>query len=392
VALAAFVDPPRARAIIAAIPSADFKTNHCEGPLARVLLKAVTKRYSEGAPPALDRLDLEARDREFLVLVGPSGCGKSTVLRVIAGLEDATEGEVWIGDRVVNDVAPRERDIAMVFQSYALYPHLKVRDNIGFGLAVRGTPRDEATRRVREVAASLGIEALLDKHPRELSGGERQRVALGRAIVRNPRVFLFDEPLSNLDAKLRVQMRAEISALHKRLGITSVYVTHDQVEAMTMGERIAVLARGVLQQVAEPLALYERPANRFVAGFIGSPPMNFLEARRDGEGGSAYRLAGGARVALPAAGSRAAVTIGIRPEDLRAAPNGAGTIAGRVELVERTGAEAFLYVRAPEGTVIVKQPATRAAAAGAEISLALPIERAHLFDPETEERIESGRG
>jgi multiple sugar transport system ATP-binding protein len=359
--------------------------------LARVLLKAVTKRYRDGAPPALDRVDLEARDREFLVLVGPSGCGKSTILRVIAGLEDVTDGEVWIGDRVVNDVAPRERDIAMVFQSYALYPHLKVRDNIGFGLSVRGTPRDEAARRVREVAASLGIEALLDKHPRELSGGERQRVALGRAIVRNPRVFLFDEPLSNLDAKLRVQMRAEISALHKRLGITSVYVTHDQVEAMTMGERIAVLRSGVLQQVAEPVALYERPANRFVAGFIGSPPMNFLEARReDGGADASYRLAGGARLTLRSAGGRASVTVGIRPEDLRPAPNGAGAIAGRVELVERTGAEAFLYVRAPEGTVIVKQPSTQAAAAGAEISLALPLERAHLFDSDTEARIETG--
>jgi multiple sugar transport system ATP-binding protein len=356
--------------------------------MARVLLKDVTKRYRDGAPPALDRVSLEARDREFLVLVGPSGCGKSTILRLIAGLEDASDGEIWIGDRVVNDVAPRERDIAMVFQTYALYPHLSVRDNIGFGLQVRRTPRDETARRVGEVARSLGIEALLDKHPRELSGGERQRVALGRAIVRNPRVFLFDEPLSNLDAKLRVQMRAEISALHKRLGITSIYVTHDQVEAMTMGERIAVLRGGVLQQVAEPLALYERPANRFVAGFIGSPPMNFLEARRDGEG--AYRLAGGGRVTARGGGAHATVTLGVRPEDVHPAPNGAGMISGTVELVERTGAESYLYVRAPEGLVIVKRPGPDAPAPGAAISLEIAADRAHLFDPETERRISPG--
>lgn len=354
--------------------------------MARVVLKSITKRYREGTTPALSGVSLEACDGEFLVLVGPSGCGKSTVLRVIAGLEDATEGEVWIGDRLVNDVPPRARDIAMVFQSYALYPHMTVRDNIGFGLKVRGVPRAEIERAVGEVAATLGIEGLLDKHPRALSGGERQRVAVGRAIVRNPQVFLLDEPLSNLDAKLRVQMRAEISALHRRLGITTLYVTHDQIEAMTMGQRIAVLKGGVLQQVAPPLELYHRPANRFVAGFIGSPPMNFLEARRDGDG--TYRLAGGARVPLAGAGGRAEVVVGVRPEDLRAAAAGAGDISGTVELVERMGAESFLYVRAPEGMLVVKEGGAGGAQPGTSLSLALPRERLHLFDPATEERIE----
>jgi multiple sugar transport system ATP-binding protein len=362
--------------------------------MARVQLNGVTKRYRAGGPAALSGVTLEARDGEFLVLVGPSGCGKSTVLRVIAGLEAASEGEVRIGDRVVNDVPPRARDIAMVFQSYALYPHMKVRDNIGFGLKVRGTPRAEIDRIVRETAATLGIDGLLDKHPRELSGGERQRVAVGRAIVRNPQVFLLDEPLSNLDAKLRVQMRAELSALHRRLGITTLYVTHDQVEAMTMGQRIAVLKAGILQQVAEPLELYQRPANRFVAGFIGSPPMNFFEATRDGDG--AYRLAGGTRVAIADAGGRAAVTLGVRPEDVSVAggagasgASGAGQISGSVELVERMGSESFLYVRAPEGTVIVKQQGPAGPAPGTILSLHVPFERALLFDPKTEERIET---
>jgi multiple sugar transport system ATP-binding protein len=371
--------------------------------MARVLLSGVAKRYAAHEGEALSGVTLEARDGEFLVLVGPSGCGKSTVLRLIAGLETVTAGEIRIGDRVVNDVPPRERDIAMVFQSYALYPHLRVRDNIGFGLSVRGVPRDEIARRVREVAASLGIEALLDKHPRALSGGERQRVALGRAIVRNPRVFLFDEPLSNLDAALRVQMRAEISALHRRLGITTIYVTHDQVEAMTMGQRIAVLRGGVLQQIAEPIALYERPANRFVARFIGSPPMNVLEARQDG---GAFRLAGGARVAVPAAvaAARETLLVGVRPEDLRVVAEGApGTggvgaatggdaseISGAVEIVERTGSESFLYVRAAEGTIVVKLPGPSAPPAGATVTLRFCVERLHLFDPATEARIEVG--
>ncbi len=354
--------------------------------MARVELKGLTKRYRDGAAAALDDVNLEVRDGEFLVLVGPSGCGKSTILRVIAGLESLTSGEVWIGDRMVNDVSPRARDIAMVFQSYALYPHMRVRDNLAFGLKVRGTPRGDVDRIVRETAETLGIASLLEKHPRELSGGERQRVAVGRAIVRNPRVFLLDEPLSNLDAKLRVQMRAEISALHRRLGITTIYVTHDQVEAMTMGQRIAVLRGGVLQQVAAPLELYREPANRFVAGFIGSPPMNFFDARRDGDG--AYRLAGGARVALgDGAGGRAEVTIGVRPEDMRPASDCAGEVRGVVELVERMGAESFVYVRAPEGMVVVRAGGSTAPAIGESMSLHVPVERVLLFDPRSEQRI-----
>ncbi|HET9554050.1 MAG TPA: sn-glycerol-3-phosphate ABC transporter ATP-binding protein UgpC, partial [Anaeromyxobacteraceae bacterium] len=250
--------------------------------MAAVVLSDVTKRFGETR--VIEGLDLEIRDGEFMVLVGPSGCGKSTALRMVAGLEDATSGTISIGGRVVNDVPPKDRDIAMVFQSYALYPHMTVRQNLAFGLEIRKTPRAEAERQIAEAAQILGIGQLLDRKPKELSGGQRQRVALGRAIVRRPAVFLFDEPLSNLDAKLRVQMRAEIKKLQARLGVTAVYVTHDQVEAMTMGHRIAVLQAGKLQQVGAPLEVYERPANLFVAAFIGTPPMSFIEVVPRGGG------------------------------------------------------------------------------------------------------------
>src|SRR5579875_2180945 len=253
--------------------------------MARVFLEHVTKRY-EGGVTAVNDLTIEVRDQEFLVLVGPSGCGKSTALRMIAGLEYATEGNIYIGDRRVNDVQPRDRDIAMVFQSYALYPHMSVYDNMAFGLKLRGVPKRDIQARVQAAAATLGIEALLKRKPRQLSGGQRQRVALGRAIVREPQAFLMDEPLSNLDAKLRVQTRAEIVKLHHRLRTTTIYVTHDQVEAMTMGDRIAVMKDGVLQQLDTPQALYDRPANLFVAGFIGSPAMNMIEMEVARDGGT----------------------------------------------------------------------------------------------------------
>src|SRR5262245_58321955 len=285
-----------------------------------VELRSVTKVYARDQR-AVDRVSLQVENGEFLVLVGPSGCGKSTVLRMIAGLEDVTEGQVLIGTRVVNDVPPKDRDIAMVFQNYALYPHLSVFDNMAFGLRRRKVPTPEVDRRVRATAAQLGLDGYLARRPRELSGGERQRVALGRAMVRDPQVFLFDEPLSNLDAKLRVQTRAEIKRLHQRVRATMIYVTHDQVEAMTLGSRIAVLEKGVLQQVAEPETLYHRPANQFVAGFIGSPPINFFAATVNQDG---TRLeADGVSVTLPAdltarvsAVRGGKVTLGVRPEDL----------------------------------------------------------------------------
>jgi ABC-type sugar transport system ATPase subunit len=352
--------------------------------MAQVLLKSISKSYRKGES-AVANLSLEIRDGEFLVLVGPSGCGKSTVLRMVAGLEEATAGEIWIGDRLVNDLSPRERDIAMVFQSYALYPHLTAFDNIAYSLKVRRTPRAEVAARVGEVARVLGIDALLEKRPRELSGGERQRVALGRAIVRNPRVFLFDEPLSNLDAKLRVEMRAEISALHRRLGITTIYVTHDQVEAMTMGERIAVLRGGVLQQVATPTDLYDLPANRFVASFIGAPAMNFFDVER--VEGARYRGAGGASLSLPGAHGRERVTLGVRPEDVELGGEGDAGLASTTRLVERTGAESYLYADCGGRTFIVRLPGGDGPVPGTRVALRPRIERAHLFDAERGERL-----
>src|SRR5689334_22184278 len=293
-----------------------------EDSVASVSFRNVYKRYA-GDVVAVKDLNIEVADKEFLVLVGPSGCGKSTTLRMLAGLEEISEGEIWIGDRVVNNVAPKDRDIAMVFQSYALYPHMSVYDNMAFGLKLRKTPKTEIDKRVKEAADMLGIAHLLDRKPKALSGGQRQRVALGRAIVRNPAVFLMDEPLSNLDAKLRVQTRAEISKLHLRLKTTFIYVTHDQTEAMTMGTRIAVMKDGILQQLDTPQTLYDNPANMFVAGFIGSPAMNFFEAKLDrGDGGLLVDL-GSVHLPIPSQKLESlgnhigkAVFFGIRPEDI----------------------------------------------------------------------------
>jgi multiple sugar transport system ATP-binding protein len=360
--------------------------------MADVVFRNVRKSFDGNL--VLDDLDLEIADGEFVVLVGPSGCGKSTALRLLAGLEELSGGEVLIGGRVVNDLPPKDRDIAMVFQSYALYPHMSVRENMAFGLRIRKMPAAEIDRRVKEAAAVLGIAELLERKPRELSGGQRQRVALGRAIVRDPAVFLFDEPLSNLDAKLRVQMRAELSKLQKRLGTTTVYVTHDQVEAMTMGDRIAILHDGRLQQVGSPLEVYSEPANSFVATFIGTPPMNLLRGRV-GAGG---RVAGdGFELTLPAAlAARAGapgreVVIGLRPEHLRhPAEAGAGPtapLAVAVEVVELLGHQAVVHGKV--GGELVSAIVTPALAppAGQGIDLAAQLDRLHLFAAETGERL-----
>src|SRR5688572_17732315 len=326
--------------------------------MAAVSFSQVSKVYPDGTR-AVSRMDLASEDGEFIVLVGPSGCGKTTALRMVAGLEEITEGEIRIGERVVNDVPPRDRDIAMVFQSYALYPHLSVRQNIAFGLRLRKIDKQEVDRRVENAARILGLEQLLDKKPRELSGGQRQRVAMGRAIVREPQAFLMDEPLSNLDAKLRVQVRAEISALQRNLGVTTVYVTHDQVEAMTMGDRVAVMRKGELQQVAGPEELYERPRNVFVAGFIGSPAMNLLDARLERRNGGHEAVLGEQRIGLdpellsnrPALRSFEGreVILGIRPEALEDAEVATDAPAdrrlkGQVELREALGSEIVAHV------------------------------------------------
>src|SRR3954451_19566852 len=310
--------------------------------MATVTYDKATRVYPGGDKPAVDALDLEIEDGEFLVLVGPSGCGKNTSLRMLAGLEDVNDGRILIGDRDVTHEAPKDRDIAMVFQNYAMYPHMTVADNMGFALKIAGTPKDEIRKRVVEAAKILDLEQYLDRKPKALSGGQRQRVAMGRAIVRQPQVFLMDEPLSNLDAKLRVQTRTQIASLQRRLGITTVYVTHDQVEAMTMGDRVAVLKDGVLQQVDTPRAMYDRPANVFVAGFIGSPAMNLAEVPL-GDGGA--RLGELtlplSRETLAAAGADTTVTLGFRPKSLQLSADGQGFRA-RVELVEELGSDAYV--------------------------------------------------
>jgi multiple sugar transport system ATP-binding protein len=362
--------------------------------MAGVTFQAVAKRY--GSTPVIERLDLEIRDQEFMVLVGPSGCGKSTALRMVAGLEDTSGGTILIGDRVVNDVPPTDRDVAMVFQNYALYPHMTIRQNLEFGLMLRKVPRPQIDRLVAEAAEVLGITPLLDRRPKQLSGGQRQRVAVGRAIVRHPSVFLFDEPLSNLDAKLRVQMRSEIKRLQQRLGTTAIYVTHDQVEAMTMGHRIAVLRGGALQQVGAPLEVYNRPANAFVAQFIGSPPMNVLRARVE-DGGA--RLAAEAlslavpaelRAALRGASGRE-VLVGIRPEHVAGpgAPAGAGRapVAAVAEIVETLGDLQVVHARVGEATLVFKQDPSHAVSIGEPVTLGLDLSRLHVFDGQTERRL-----
>jgi len=362
--------------------------------MAAVTLSGLAKRFGETS--VIEQVDLEILDGEFMVLVGPSGCGKSTLLRMIAGLEEATAGELSIGGRLVNRVPPKDRDIAMVFQSYALYPHMTIRENLEFGLKIRKTPAAEIDRLVGEAAEILGITPLLDRKPKQLSGGQRQRVAVGRAIVRKPSVFLFDEPLSNLDAKLRVQMRAEIKRIQHRLGTTSIYVTHDQVEAMTMGHRIAVLNAGRLQQVGTPLEVYERPANLFVAAFIGMPPMNFVRgmvvdagARFDA-GAFSIPVPAPLRAAL-AGGNPRAVVAGIRPENVLPAgrtPRGeAAPVEAVVELVETLGDEIVVHARAGDHGLVFKDDPHRAPDMGARVKVTLDLAALHLFDGTTEQRL-----
>ncbi len=362
-----------------------------------VSFEHVSKRYP-GNVLAINDMNVEIRDQEFMVLVGPSGCGKSTALRMVAGLEEITEGKVLIGDRVVNDVPPKDRDIAMVFQSYALYPHMTVYDNLSFGLRLRKTPKAEIDRRVREAARILGLEMLLDRKPKALSGGQRQRVALGRAIVRQPKAFLMDEPLSNLDAKLRVQTRVEILKLHQRLATTFIYVTHDQVEAMTMGDRIVVLKDGVVQQVDTPQALYEHPVNMFVAGFIGSPAMNFLPATVGGDGRSTVRGQGfDLSVAEGLLSGRAEhgqeVVVGVRPEDLKDARFSDGSlplVSARVEVVETMGSEIFVYLTLGSSTVTSRMdPRSADLHPGQSVRVAVDTNRIHLFDPRSEKTLVS---
>ena len=353
--------------------------------MANVSIRKLNKNYENGFHAVKD-VDLEVRDKEFLVLVGPSGCGKTTTLRMVAGLEEITSGEIRIGDRVVNDLPPKERDIAMVFQNYALYPHKTVFDNMAFGLQMRSYPKEEILKRVRDAAEILGIEMLLERKPRQLSGGQRQRVAVGRAIVRHPQVFLFDEPLSNLDAKLRVQMRVELKRLHERLETTAIYVTHDQVEAMTLGTRVVVMKDGRVQQLGEPLELYGRPANKFVAGFIGSPAMNFVEVAISSDGRMAE--AEGLRLPVPEAvrargGQR--LTLGVRPEAMRIA-NGSDphTFAAAVDVVEPLGNEILLNFRAGGVPMVARVDPGVRVKAHENVRFAVDPERLHFFDANTE--------
>jgi multiple sugar transport system ATP-binding protein len=378
--------------------------------MAEVTLKNLVKIYPASGknPPfkAVKDIDLEIRDREFMVLVGPSGCGKSTTLRMIAGLEEITSGEIAIANRVVNDVQPKNRDIAMVFQNYALYPHMSVFDNMAFGLKLQKRPREEISRRVQEAAEILGIESMLERKPKALSGGQRQRVAVGRAIVRNPKVFLFDEPLSNLDAKMRVSMRTEISKLHARLGATMIYVTHDQVEAMTMGDRICVMKDGNIMQVAEPLDLYNSPENMFVAGFIGSPPMNFFHGTlmqesggtwfiEDNSAGNPVKLRLNDRLA--GAGSAFVgkkIVFGIRPEDIAdaltiAEADASACASSKVEVSEPMGAETYLYLDSGAHSYIAKVHSGDRYDINQEVKLHFDLEKAHLFDPESEKVLPS---
>ena len=358
--------------------------------MAEVLLKGVGKVY-EGNVRAAKDVNITVEDREFVVLVGPSGCGKSTTLRMIAGLEDITEGEVSIDGKIVNDVPPKDRDIAMVFQNYALYPHMTVYDNMAFGLKIRKFSKEEISKRVGDAAKILDIEELLERKPKALSGGQRQRVAVGRAIVRQPKVFLFDEPLSNLDAKLRVTMRAEISSLHSRLNATMIYVTHDQVEAMTMADKIVVMKDGLVQQIGSPLELYNNPANRFVAGFIGSPPMNFMNVEVKEEGGKIIIDEG--TFSLEAKNSDLlkkyvgkSVSFGIRPEDLHYSEKEVpgSTITAKVAVVEPLGAEIHVYLNTDNHQFIARTGPELELKVDQKIFFSIDFSKATFFDPETE--------
>mgnify|MGYP004467321563 CR=1 FL=1 len=378
--------------------------------MASLSLRGIYKKYPGGVVAVSD-VNVEIRDKEFIILVGPSGCGKSTTLRMIAGLEEISEGELYIGDRLVNDIAPKDRDIAMVFQNYALYPHMTVFDNMAFGLKLRKVPKDEIQKKVEEAAKILDLSHLLDRKPKAMSGGQRQRVAMGRAIVRNPQVFLLDEPLSNLDAKLRAQMRTEISKIHKRLGTTFIYVTHDQTEAMTLGDRIVVMKDGFIQQIDVPQVLYERPCNKFVAGFLGSPQMNFIDGELKQDANGTYYVEFGSestksskgvkyQVAIPAdkvndkmpAYVNKDVIIGIRPENISDDPNTimyatTGVINCDVEITEMMGAETYLYLSCEGLSLTARVAPTSTAKPEDTIQVVLDPYKLHLFDKETEKTI-----
>ena len=359
--------------------------------MAKVELKKIGKVY-EGNVRAVDDVNITINDREFVVLVGPSGCGKSTTLRMIAGLEDITEGELYIDGKLVNDVPPKDRDIAMVFQNYALYPHMTVYENMAFGLRIRKLPKDVIDQRVKEAAKTLDIEKLLDRRPKQLSGGQRQRVAIGRAIVRNPKVFLFDEPLSNLDAKLRAQMRIELIELHDRLNATMIYVTHDQVEAMTMGTIIVVMRDGKVQQIGSPLYLYNQPINKFVAGFLGTPQMNFMAVKVVEEGG-AIKIDEGSFLLTPTPAHQALlkpfvgkeISFGIRPEDLPCSDKGGpGVITAKVSVVEPLGADINVYAATSKHSITARLPPHHIFKAGQDINLEPVMTKACYFDKDTE--------
>ncbi|TCK93467.1 carbohydrate ABC transporter ATP-binding protein (CUT1 family) [Natranaerovirga hydrolytica] len=368
--------------------------------MAGLSLKNIKKTYPNGIT-AVNDFNLEVEDKEFVIFVGPSGCGKSTTLRMIAGLEDITEGELWVGDRYVNDVEPKDRDIAMVFQNYALYPHMTVYDNMAFALKLRKTPKAEIEKRVVEASKILGIDHLLDRKPQALSGGQKQRVAMGRAIVREPKVFLMDEPLSNLDAKLRVQMRLEISKLHQRLGATIIYVTHDQVEAMTLGTRIVVMRDGLMQQVDSPYNLYNKPNNLFVAGFIGSPQMNFIDVQVSKSGDKVTLTFGQNSIPVPEGKAKALVEggyvdkeiiAGIRPEDvhdtqvfLESSPE--SIVEAEVSVFEMLGAEVYLYLKSADVDFTARVNPRTTAQPGDTVKLGFDLNKMHLFDKETEQII-----
>jgi multiple sugar transport system ATP-binding protein len=363
--------------------------------MAKVVLKNVVKKFGSSVVAVKDA-NIVCEDKEFLILVGPSGCGKTTTLRMIAGLEETTAGEIYIGDTMVNDIPPKDRDIAMVFQNYALYPHMTVLENMAFGLKLRKYPKDEIKQRVDEAAEILSIKHLLKRKPKELSGGERQRVAVGRAIVRKPKVFLFDEPLSNLDAKLRVQMRAELSKLHTRLQATMIYVTHDQVEAMTMGEKIVVMKNAEIQQIADPKTLYDKPINKFVAGFIGSPSMNFIEGMLEEKKGGLYFNEENFTVRVPDAmmeklkgKSGEEIVMGIRPEDIYDkvyAPNASAdsTVTAAVEVVEQLGPENLVYLTTGKTPFIAKMDVDAEVEVNQEVELVFDMNKVHFFDGKTE--------
>ncbi|MCR5323157.1 MAG: sn-glycerol-3-phosphate ABC transporter ATP-binding protein UgpC [Lachnospiraceae bacterium] len=368
--------------------------------MASLSLKNIQKVYPNGFVAVKD-FNLEIEDKEFIIFVGPSGCGKSTTLRMIAGLEEITQGELWIGDKLMNDVEPKDRDIAMVFQNYALYPHMSVYDNMAFGLKLRKTPKAEIDKLVHEAAKILDIEHLLDRKPKALSGGQRQRVAMGRAIVRNPKVFLMDEPLSNLDAKLRVQMRIEISKLHQRLETTIIYVTHDQTEAMTLGTRIVVMKDGLIQQVDTPQNLYDQPQNLFVAGFMGSPQMNFIDSVVGNENGKVTLTFGSNTITVPELKAKKlvdsgyvgkTVVLGIRPEDIKdeemfISNSPESTIDVTVRVYELLGAEVFLYLDVDSYEITARVNPRTTARPGDAIKVALDLSKIHIFDKETEQVI-----